>query len=230
MTSEFRDLTFNLMHDTDHIESIVKKDRVIVTSGIVAVALLAWGYMLYISQSNADMDMSMGMTMGNVKSWSGVDFSLMFVMWAVMMVAMMVPSAAPMLLLFASVNRKRRQESRPFVPTSIFLSGYLVIWTGFALLATLGNWGLHQASLMTSMMGSSSSGFLGGGLLLVAGLFQWSHLKYACLTHCRSPLSFLMSDWRDGTKGGIPDGSGAWQVLPGVLLDIDGLAVRIWGL
>ena len=73
MTSEFRDLTFNLMHDTDHIESIVKKDRVIVTSGIVAVALLAWGYMLYISQSNADMDMSMGMTMGNVKSWSGVD-------------------------------------------------------------------------------------------------------------------------------------------------------------
>ena len=192
MTSEFHNLTFNLMHDTDHIESIVKKDRVIVTSGIVAVALLAWGYMLYISQSNADMDMSMGMTMGNVKSWSGVDFSLMFVMWAVMMVAMMVPSAAPMLLLFASVNRKRRQESRPFVPTSIFLSGYLVIWTGFALLATLGNWGLHQASLMTSMMGSSSSGFLGGGLLLVAGLFQWSHLKYACLTHCRSPLSFLM--------------------------------------
>ena len=160
MTSEFRDLTFNLMHDTDHIESIVKKDRIIVTSGIVAVALLAWGYMLYISQSNADMDMSMGMTMGNVKSWSGVDFSLMFVMWAVMMVAMMVPSAAPMLLIFASVNRKRRQESRPFVPTSIFLSGYLVIWTGFALLATLGNWGLHQASLMTSMMGSSSSGFL----------------------------------------------------------------------
>ena len=201
MTSEFRDLALNLMHDTDHIESIVKKDRVIVTSGIVAVALLAWGYMLYISQSNADMDMSMGMTMGNVKSWSGVDFSLMFVMWAVMMVAMMVPSAAPMLLLFASVNRKRRQESRPFVPTSIFLSGYLVIWTGFALLATLGNWGLHQASLMTSMMGSSSSGFLGGGLLLVAGLFQWSHLKYACLTHCRSPLSFLMSDWRDGTRG-----------------------------
>ena len=132
MTSEFHDLTFNLMHDTDHIESIVKKDRVIVTSGIVAVALLAWGYMLYISQGNADMDMSMGMTMGNVKSWSGVDFSLMFVMWAVMMVAMMVPSAAPMLLLFASVNRKRRQESRPFVPTSIFLSGYLVIWTGFA--------------------------------------------------------------------------------------------------
>ena len=191
------------MQDTDHIESIIKKDRVIVTFGIVAVAVIAWGYMVYISQGNAGMEMPMEMAMGNVRPWSSVDFSLMFVMWAVMMVAMMVPSAAPMLLLFASVNRKRRQESRPFVPTSVFLSGYLAIWTGFALLATMGNWGLHQASLMTSMMGSSSSGYLGGSLLLLAGLFQWSQLKYACLTHCRSPLSFLMSDWKDGTKGAL---------------------------
>ena len=185
------------MQDIDRIESIIKKDRVIITSGVVAVAALAWAYMAYVSQSNADMDM----TMGNVRPWNGVDFSLMFVMWTVMMVAMMIPSAAPMLLLFASVNRKRRQESRPFVPTSVFLSGYLAVWTGFALLATLGNWGLHQASLLTSMMGGSSSGYLGGGLLLVAGAFQWSQLKYACLTHCRSPLSFLMSDWRNGTRG-----------------------------
>ena len=127
------------MQDTDHIESILKKDRIIVISGAVAVAAIAWGYMVYVSQSNAEMDMSMGMTMGNIRSWSGVDFSLMFVMWAVMMVAMMVPSAAPMLLLFASVNRKRRLESRPFVHTSVFLSGYLTVWTAFALLATLGN-------------------------------------------------------------------------------------------
>jgi len=189
------------MQVTDHIESIVKKDRIIVISGVVAVAAIAWGYTVYVAQTQADMGMSMGMAMGNVRSWSGVDFSLMFVMWAVMMVAMMVPSAAPMLLLFATVNRKRRQEARPFVPTSVFLSGYLVVWAGFALAATLGNWGLHQASLLTSMMGGSSSGYLGGGLLVVAGVFQWSQLKYACLTHCRSPLSFLMSDWKDGTRG-----------------------------
>ena len=198
---DFHGPIFDLMQNTDHIESIVKNDKVIVISGVVAVAAIAWGYMVFVSQSNAEMNTSMGMTMGNVRPWSGVDFSLMFVMWAVMMVGMMVPSAAPMLLLFASVNRKRRQESRPFVPTSIFLSGYLFVWTGFALVATLGNWGLHQASLLTSMMGGSSSGYLGGGLLLVAGAFQWSQLKYACLTHCRSPLSFLMSDWRDGTRG-----------------------------
>ena len=191
------------MQNTHHIESILKKDRIIVIVGAVAVAAIAWGYMVYVAQRATEMDMSMGMTMGNVQSWNGVDFSLMFVMWAVMMVAMMVPSAAPMLLLFASVNRKRRLESRPFVPTSVFLSGYLAVWTAFALLATLGNWGLHQASLLTSMMGGSSSGYLGGGLLMVAGAFQWSQLKYACLTHCRSPLSFLMSDWREGTRGAL---------------------------
>ena len=194
------------MHNTDHIESIVKKDRVIVISGVVAVAAIAWGYMLYVSQSNSDMDMSMGMTVGNVRSWSGVDFSLMFVMWAVMMVAMMVPSAAPMILLFATVNRRRREQSGPFVSTGVFLSGYLVGWAGCALVATLGTWGLHQASLLTSMMGGTSSGYLGGALLLTAGIFQWSQLKYVCLTHCRSPLSFLMSDWTDGTGGAFKMG------------------------
>jgi len=204
---EFRGLIIlGPMQATDHIESIVKKDRIIVIAGVVAVAAIAWGYTVWVAQTQADMGMSMGMAMGNVRSWTGVDFSLMFVMWAVMMVAMMVPSAAPMLLLFANVNRKRRQESRPFVPTSVFLAGYLVVWSGFALAATLGNWGLHQASLLSSMMGGSSSGYLGGGLLLVAGVFQWSQLKYACLTHCRSPLSFLMSDWKDGTRGAFQMG------------------------
>ena len=194
------------MQTSTPIESLVKRDRMIVIAGVVAVAAIAWGYTVYLAQSNADVGMSMGMAGGNVRSWSGVDFSLMFVMWAVMMVAMMVPSAAPMILLFATVNRRRREQSGPFVSTGVFLSGYLVVWAGFALLAALGNWGLHQASLLTSMMGGSSSGYLGGALLLTAGIFQWSQLKYVCLTHCRSPLSFLMSDWKDGTGGAFKMG------------------------
>jgi len=196
----------NPMPTSTHIEYLLKRDRAIVISGVVALVAIAWGYTIYIAQSNGDMGASMGMAMGNVRSWSATDFSLMFVMWAVMMVAMMVPSAAPMILLFATVNRRRREESRPFVATSVFLSGYLVIWAGFALVATLGNWGLHQASLLSSMMGGSSSGYLGGALLLLAGVFQWSQLKYVCLTHCRSPLSFLMSDWREGTGGAFKMG------------------------
>jgi len=191
---------------TGIFKNLLRPEQVILLLSLLAMTATAWLYLIHLAHGigNSGSDMgSMEISMPQMQSWVFVDFILMFVMWTVMMVAMMVPSAAPMLLLFASINRKRRLESRPYVPTSIFLSGYLVIWTGFALLATLGNWGLHQASLMTSMMGSSSSGYLGGGLLLIAGLFQWSQLKYACLTHCRSPLSFLMSDWRDGTRGAL---------------------------
>ena len=194
------------MQASTHIESLLKRDRVIVIAGVVAVVAIAWGYTIYLAQTNAAMGMSMGMAAGNLRPWTGVDFSLMYLMWAVMMVAMMVPSAAPMILLFATVNRRRREQSGPFVSTGVFLSGYLVVWTGFALVATLGNWGLHQASLLTSMMGGTSSGYLGGALLLTAGIFQWSQLKYVCLTHCRSPLSFLMSDWKDGTGGALKMG------------------------
>ena len=194
------------MQATSPIESLVKRDRVIIIAGIVSVAALAWGYTIYVAQSNADIGMSMGVAAGNMRSWSGVDFALMFVMWAVMMVAMMVPSAAPMILLFATVNRNRRERSGPFVSTGVFLSGYIVVWSLFAAGATLGNWGLHQASLLTSMMGETSSGYLGGGLLVAAGAFQWSRLKYLCLTHCRSPLSFLMSDWREGAAGAFKMG------------------------
>ena len=194
------------MQITTSIEAVLKRDRAVVIAGVVAVVAIAWGYIVYLAQSNADVGMSMGVAAGNVRSWNGVDFALMFVMWAVMMVAMMVPSAAPMLLLFATVNRKRREESGPFVSTGVFLSGYLVVWALFAAGATLGNWGLHQASLLTSMMGESSSGYLGGGLLLTAGIFQWSRLKYVCLTQCRSPLGFLMSDWKEGTAGAFKMG------------------------
>ena len=195
-----------VMQTSQRIEALVKRDRWIVIAGVVAVVVIAWAYTIYVAQSNSGMDMSMSMDSGNVRDWTGVDFSLMFVMWAVMMVAMMVPSAASMILLFAAVNRRRQEQSRPFVATGVFLSGYLVIWTVFALIATFGNWGLHQASLLTSMMGGSSSGYLGGALLITSGAFQWSQLKYVCLTHCRSPLSFLMSDWKEGTGGAFSMG------------------------
>ena len=91
----------------------------IVIAGVVAVVAIAWGYTIYVAQNNAGMEMSMSMDSGNVRSWTGVDFFLMFVMWAVMMVAMMVPSAAPMILLFATVNRRRQEQSRPFVATGV---------------------------------------------------------------------------------------------------------------
>ena len=142
------------------------------------------------------------MAMPQMQTWTLVELVLLFVMWTVMMVAMMVPSAAPMVLMFANVQRRRQQQQRPFVPTSVFLIGYLVVWTVFSIIATFAQWGLHTAALLSPMMISTSS-FLGGVLLLVAGIFQWTPLKHACLKHCRSPLGFFTAEWREGTRGAL---------------------------
>ncbi|MCH8279960.1 MAG: DUF2182 domain-containing protein [Chloroflexi bacterium] len=186
------------------LESVLKRDRAVVLAGVIGVAGLAWAYIVYLALSMNDM--GSGMAMARLQSWTAADFTLMFLMWAVMMIAMMVPTAAPMILLFATVNRQRRAKQQPYVPTGVFLSGYVLVWGGFAATATLANWALHVNSLMSSMMGASTSAYIGGALLIAAGAFQWSRLKYLCLTHCRSPLSFLMSDWREGPKGALTMG------------------------
>src|SRR6202521_3090677 len=137
---------------------------------------------------------------GMIMPWDAMAVFLLFVMWAVMMVAMMVPSAAPMILAFLTVNHRRQTAARPLAPAGIFLFGYLAVWTAFSAAATLAQWGLHKAALLSSTMAATSP-VLSGGLLLAAGVFQWTPLKRACLGGCRSPLSFLMSEWRDGTAG-----------------------------
>jgi predicted metal-binding membrane protein len=192
------------------LEAMLRRDRLIVLAGLTGVTALAWVYILHLARSMSGMDMTpmhmgMGMSMPQMVSWSVMDFILAFVMWAVMMVAMMVPSAAPMILVFAAVSRRQREQHRPFAPTSVFLLGYVVVWSGFAVAATVAQWGLHSLALLSPTMVSTSP-LLGGALLVVAGAFQWSPLKYRCLTHCRSPLGFLMSEWREGTKGAFITG------------------------
>ena len=185
------------------LEQALRRDRAVVVAAILIIAAISWAYTVYVAESGMGMGDNMGMAMADMRSWSVADFGLMFVMWAVMMVAMMAPSAAPMLLMFAAVNRKRREREAPYVPTTVFLAGYVIVWTAFAAAATAGNWGLHQASLLSSMMGASTSGYLGGTLLLAAGVFQWSPLKYACLKQCRTPMGFLMTSWREGHRGAL---------------------------
>jgi predicted metal-binding membrane protein len=182
------------------LEAVLKRDRLILISGIAGVSVLAWAYMFYLGWGMKNMDMGMQMSMPQMQSWGAVDFILMFVMWTVMMVAMMVPSAAPMVIIFASINRKRREQQGPFVSTGVFLLGYLLAWVWYSALATLGQWGLHTAGLLSPMMVNASP-ILGGALLLAAGIFQFTPLKDACLTRCRSPLGFLLNEWREGTRG-----------------------------
>jgi predicted metal-binding membrane protein len=132
--------------------------------------------------------------------WSLTALLPLFLMWTEMMVAMMLPSAAPMILTFAMVNRKRRERDEPLVSTAVFAGGYLAVWTAFSGMAALAQWALHARALLSPMMVSTSA-LLGGLVLIAAGLFQWTPLKQVCLTHCRSPLSFLMTDWREGNVG-----------------------------
>jgi predicted metal-binding membrane protein len=219
------------MLNTIPLEALLKRDRTIVVSGLVAISALAWAYIVYLAWDMKQMDM--GMAMPLMQAWNVLDLVLLFVMWAVMMVAMMVPSAAPLMLIFAAAHRKRQERLAPFVPTVVFLMGYLLAWTGFSALATLTQWGLHTAALLSPMMVSTSS-ILGGVLMLAAGIFQLTSLKHACLTHCRSPIGFLMTHWRDGTRGtlimGLEHGTycvGCCWILM-ALLFVAGVMNLIW--
>lgn len=190
------------------LEAILRRDRRLVIAGLVAVAVLAWAYMLYLAWEMGGMDMEAGAAMGaagemampQMRSWSLLDLVLMFVMWAVMMVAMMVPSASPMVLLFAKVMRQRSERQAPYVPVACFLGAYVLVWASFSVGATTAQWALHEAALLSPMMVATSP-VLGGLLLVAAGIFQWTPLKRACLVHCRSPLHFFMTDWRSGRAG-----------------------------
>jgi predicted metal-binding membrane protein len=140
---------------------------------------------------------AMGMTMH--APWTAADVFFTFAMWAVMMAGMMAPSASPMLLLFAATGTGRGERNAS-LKTLTFGLGYLAVWTGFSAGATLAQYALHQAALLSPMMASSSSR-LSSAILLAAGAYQLTPWKGKCLTHCRSPLGFLMTNWRDGMAG-----------------------------
>ncbi len=142
----------------------------------------------------------MGMTMD--MPWTTADVLLAFAMWAVMMVGMMTPSAAPVVLLFAAhAPRHRRTNGMPGLVFA-FVAGYLLVWVLFSAAAALAQWALHQAALLSPMM-TASSAWLGAAILIAAGVYQLTPFKGTCLTHCRSPLGFLMSHWREGTAGAL---------------------------
>ena len=190
------------MLEVTTLEKLLRRDRAITALGLGAISVLAWLYTIMIASmgSGGMADTASHMAMPQDQPWRGIDFLLMFVMWMVMMVAMMLPSAAPMVLVFVNANRRRDMAHDPYLHTALFASAYLVVWAGFALIATQANWVLHSRGLMGSMMGSALPVW-GGGILITAGLYQLTPLKLACLNKCRSPLAFLMSEWREGRLG-----------------------------
>lgn len=189
-------------------EALLRRDRAIVLAGLGAIVLLSWGYMVYLAVGMANMmtmsepAMGAGMAMPSVQPWGTLDYVLMFIMWSVMMFAMMTPSAAPMVLTYARISRQRQAELAPVAGTATFFLGYLLVWTAFSLVATLVQGGLHAAALLSPMM-ETTSPILGGIVLIAAGVFQFTPLKHACLSHCRTPLGYFMTEWRDGKWGAL---------------------------
>ncbi len=171
----------------------IRSDRAVFVAGAVVITGLAWFYMF---RAASGMNMPVA---GRMHSHA-FHFTATFLMWTVMMIAMMLPAALPFVFAFGFEHRSRRARGLPYVPASIFLAGYFAIWTAFSALAALVQGLLHRGALLSPMMTATSSVFA-GGILVAAGVYQWTPYKDACLRHCRSPLTFLLSDWREGRLG-----------------------------
>jgi predicted metal-binding membrane protein len=196
--------------ETTILEGVLRRDRLILIAALVAAIAIAWIWIVLgagTGMSTVGMTRRSGMPsmagmMMEPAAWTLGYAGLMFAMWWVMMAGMMLPGAAPMLLLFARVNRKERASDRPYVPTGIFAAGYLTAWGGFSALATGLQWELEQLDLLSPMMVTTSY-WVGGAILIAAGVWQLTPVKGVCLRHCRSPLSFLVQSWRPGRLGAL---------------------------
>jgi predicted metal-binding membrane protein len=186
------------------MNALLRGERMIVAAGLAVLTLLSWLYLAALADAMQAMSDGAGsvfmglMPMG--RRWGPLEFWLCFAMWAVMMIAMMVPSAGPMLLAFHAMVRRRAGVASPGRRFVAFLLGYVVVWGGFSLLAAALQWRLREAAVMTDMMVSTSRAW-DAGLLLAAGAWQLAPAKAVCLSRCRTPLAFLLSEWREGTKG-----------------------------
>ena len=185
-----------------------RRDRLLIWTCLVLVTALAWAYLVHLdrqmssSMAHDSMMAEMGMAMD--MPWTAADVFFTFTMWAVMMVGMMTGTAAPMLLLFAATHAARGTRGTP-PAVIVFGLGYTIVWVAFSAGAALAQWMLHQAAMLTPAM-AASSGRLAGGILVAAGAYQLTPVKGACLTRCRSPLGFLMTNWREGALGALEMG------------------------
>jgi predicted metal-binding membrane protein len=247
------------MSEAPAFELLLKRDRVITLAGLVILCALAWLYIVkgaglgmsarqmttlafFPHQQAQDVMQGMpGMQMDasalGWKPWGIATWALMIMMWWIMMIAMMTPSAAPTILLYARVHRAalgKEQLRDAFAPTGAFAGGYLSVWFGFAAGATALHWALERAGLVSAMMMGSRSRWLSGAVLIAAGLYQISPLKNLCLTQCRAPASFLSRHWRPHALGALRLGARhgvycvgcCWMLM--ALLFVGGVMNLIW--
>lgn len=221
------------------LEALLRRDRVVVTVALSAVVAMALAYtvagigMSMSALSMTRMALAMPAMMMEPAVWTLGYGVLVFFMWWVMMVAMMVPSAAPAVLIHARVIRQHETQAPPFAATALFLAGYLAAWAAFSLVATVLQWGLEQVGAVTGMM-EIASPLVAGLVLIAAGLYQLTPLKEACLRHCRHPVFFLLHHWKPGAAGAFRMGCAhgayclgcCWVLM--ALLFVGGIMNLLW--
>jgi predicted metal-binding membrane protein len=214
-----------------------RRELIAVLSALAGIVVLAWLYLVRVASSMAMPmsmpGMSMPMDMAGVRPWGPAEFAMTFLMWAVMMVGMMVPTAMPMTLIYMGVVRKAKEDGTVVAPTLAFVAGYIAVWGLFSLAATATQWGLESVALLSPMMVSASP-LLGAGLLVLAGAYQLTPAKHACLSHCRSPVHFIAEHWRQGVVGALRMGAShglyclgcCWALM--LLLFVGGVMNLVW--
>jgi predicted metal-binding membrane protein len=187
------------------VEVPLRRDRLLVIAGISIVVIGSWVSLL----AGAGMTQDMGSALMPMSSgpWTPGQVLVVAVMWIVMMAAMMLPSAAPMVLFHAAIARQRRGGVAPGgMASAAFVLGYLTLWSIFSIGATALQYALERLALLSPMMQTTSI-VLAGAILVAAGVYQWTPLKHACLQRCRSPFALLMGHWRDGFAGSFAMGA-----------------------
>jgi predicted metal-binding membrane protein len=196
--------------------------EVAAAAAVLAAALLAW---IVTYRRMHGMDEGPGTDLGGLAWYVGI--------WVPMMAAMMLPSVAPMVLVFSRVSNDRRDAGRETTPTWVFIAGYLIAWTAYGLVA----YGVYRAAkeIAPELLGWDRAGrYVAGGALLAAGLYELTPLKNTCLRHCRGPMHVVLAGWRSGAGGslrmGIEHGGYCVGCCWGLMLALFALGVMnlIW--
>ncbi len=237
------------------MEKLLGRDRIVVVVALCILCALTWAYVLNgagLGMSAWSMsrlalfphhhvaaapDMKVMLMPQAELHWNIANWALMIAMWWTMMIAMMTPSAAPTILLYARVQHHAAihdaSQSR-LSPTGAFAVGYLITWLAFSVAAAVVHWLLARAGSVSATMMDSRSRWLSASVLILAGFYQLSPFKNACLSHCRSPASFLSRYWRPGLRGalrlGVTHGAYCvgccWALM--ALLFVGGVMNLIW--
>lgn len=203
------------MTGTSLIDVLLKRDRLIVGGGLALVTTIAGLYTaLGVGMEMSALEMTglsdrqpgvtgIGGMVMQPAAWTPGYALLVFMMWWVMMIAMMTPSAAPMILLYGAVKRKSTPETKVIRLSAVFVLGYLLVWAVFSAIAAGLQWALELRGLVSPMLMELTGRALGGAVLLAAGIYQLTPLKQACLANCRSPVQFLTQHHRPGRGGAL---------------------------